>query len=210
MNPAIDGRSPGIRASSAISALLLAAAFALPAPVTAQAPGSLSGLAFMSGCWRGDLSGGAAIEEFYTAPSDNVMLGLSRFMRDGRTVQHEFSRITADSTGVTLLPFPGGSPSEHGFRMTHLEDGRAIFEAPEHDFPKRIIYRRNPDGSNTARIEGGGRIGTGAGGRAPAIDQVDSLPPSGGRPGGARGGRRPARGGAQALRGSVLRVSRDR
>lgn len=96
-----------------------------------------------------------AAEPHARAPSDNVMLGLSRYMRGARTVQHEFSRITADSTGVFLLPFPGGSPSEHAFRLTELEDGRAIFEAPEHDFPKRVIYRRNADGSNTARIHGG-------------------------------------------------------
>jgi hypothetical protein len=121
----------------------------------AQEATSLSGLAFMSGCWKGDFEGGNAIEEFYTTPSENVMLGLSRFMRGGRTMQHEFSRITADSTGIFLLPFPGGSASEHVFRLTRLEDGLAVFEAPEHDFPKRIIYRRNADGSNTARIDGG-------------------------------------------------------
>jgi hypothetical protein len=35
-----------------------------------------------------------------------------------------------------------------------------VFENLEHDFPQRIIYRRNQDGSLTARIEGdrGGRI----------------------------------------------------
>lgn len=120
-----------------------------------QEPESLAGLAFMSGCWRGDFANGAAIEEFYTAPSENVMLGLSRFMRGARTVQHEFSRITADSTGVFLLPYPGGRASEHSFKLTSLESGRAVFEAPEHDFPKRIIYRRNEDGSNTARIDAG-------------------------------------------------------
>ena len=30
-----------------------------------------------------------------------------------------------------------------------------IFEAPEHDYPKRILYRANADGSRTARIDGG-------------------------------------------------------
>lgn len=144
---------------TALPALLLmvvagAVAIGTSGSAAQEAP-SLSGLAFMSGCWRGDFGGGSAIEEFYTTPSENVMLGLSRFMRGGRTVQHEFSRITADSTGIFLLPFPGGSPSEHAFRLTRLEDGQAVFEAPEHDFPKRIIYRRNADGSNTARIDGG-------------------------------------------------------
>jgi len=29
-----------------------------------------------------------------------------------------------------------------------------VFENPQHDFPTRIIYRRNPDGSLLAAIEG--------------------------------------------------------
>jgi hypothetical protein len=116
---------------------------------------TLSDLDFMAGCWRGDFANGAALEEFYTRPSDNLILGLSRFMRGQRAVQHEFSRITADSSGITLLPFPGGKPSEHGFRLTSLDSGRALFEAPEHDFPRRIRYSKGADGSLTARIDGG-------------------------------------------------------
>lgn len=137
---------------------------ALPAPgiAAAQAPtnvlppdATLADLAFMAGCWRGDFAGGAALEEVYTTPSENLILGLSRFLRGGRAVQFEFSRITADSTGITLLPFPGGEPSEHAFRLTSLQAASATFEAPEHDFPKRIRYARAEDGALTARIDGG-------------------------------------------------------
>lgn len=120
------------------------------------AGGPLDGLAFMSGCWRGDFSGGAALEEFYTTPSANLMLGTSRFTRGERAVQFEFSRITADSAGgVVLLPYPGGEQSEHGFRLTSLDGTSALFEAPEHDFPKRIRYTLEGDGTLAARIDGG-------------------------------------------------------
>jgi hypothetical protein len=128
---------------------------AVPAFAAAQAAPTLSDLSFMSGCWRGDFGGESALEEFYTMPSANLMLGTSRFMRGGRAVQHEFSRITADSAGIVLLPFPNGRPSEHGFRLTKLEGESALFEAPEHDFPKRIRYSRGEDGSLSARIDGG-------------------------------------------------------
>ncbi|HLS47991.1 MAG TPA: DUF6265 family protein, partial [Gemmatimonadales bacterium] len=57
---------------------------------------------------RSDSSGGAVLEEIYTSPSANLMLGLSRYLRDGRAVQYEFSRITSDSAGVELFPIPGG------------------------------------------------------------------------------------------------------
>ncbi len=136
---------------------LISAMLAVAPCASAQDPSTatLSDLDFMAGCWRGDFANGAALEEFYTQPSDNLILGLSRFMRGNRAVQHEFSRITADSLGITLLPFPGGKPSEHGFRLTSIDSGRALFEAPEHDFPKRIRYSKGADGSLAARIDGG-------------------------------------------------------
>jgi hypothetical protein len=121
---------------------------------TADRP-TLDGLAFMAGCWRTAGEGDGGLEEFYTTPSENLILGVSRFLRGGRAVQFEFSRITADSAGIVLLPHPGGRPSEHPFRLTSLTPGQALFEAPEHDFPRRIRYTRAADGSLTARIDGG-------------------------------------------------------
>lgn len=133
------------------------------APVMAQAPSGggtealeLEALAFLAGCWRGTYGGGAGvIEEFYTAPSKNLMLGTTRYLRDGRAVQYEFTRIEKTGSGIVMTPHPGGKPSEHGFRLTSVRGGEAIFEAPEHDFPKRIVYRKNSDGTRTARIDGG-------------------------------------------------------
>lgn len=140
----------------AIGALISAMLAVSPcASAQVSSTATLNDLAFMAGCWRGDFANGAALEEFYTQPSDNLILGLSRFMRGNRAVQHEFSRITADPSGIALLPFPGGKPSEHAFRLTSIESGRALFEAPEHDFPKRIRYSKGDDGFLTARIDGG-------------------------------------------------------
>ena len=140
-----------------VTGALISALLAVAPCASAQDPSAatLSDLAFMAGCWRGDFANDAALEEFYTRPSDNLILGLSRFMRGTRAVQHEFSRITADTSGITLLPFPGGKPSEHAFRLTNIESGLALFEAPQHDFPKRIRYSKGADGSLTARIDGG-------------------------------------------------------
>ena len=54
------------------------------------------------------------------------------------------------------------SPSKQAqteFKLTSLKGGEAIFENPEHDFPKKIVYARQPDGSLLAAIEGPGRDG---------------------------------------------------
>ncbi len=119
---------------------------------------TLSDLAFMSGCWEGPLESGedqGVIEEHYTAVSENVMLGTTRYLVQNRTVVFEFSLITHDSTGVTLTPYPNGKRSEHSFRLTTQSNGAAMFEAPEHDYPKRILYRRTERGTLVAQIDGG-------------------------------------------------------
>src|SRR5690606_31979703 len=64
-------------------------------------------------------------------------------------------RITRDSAGIALLPFPNGRAAEYPFRLTSSGPGMALFEAPEHDFPKRIRYSLSQDGTMTARIDGG-------------------------------------------------------
>ncbi len=75
------------------------------------------------------------------------MLGTTRFLRDGAAVQYEFIRIEKTGAGIFMTPYPGGQLSQDAFQLTSLQNGQAIFEAPQHDYPKRIIYRTNPDGS---------------------------------------------------------------
>jgi len=119
----------------------------------------LKAVAFMSGCWEGSFQsrkGPGVMEEQYTTPSENVMLGTTRYMVDGRTTQFELTviRLTEDG-GVLLIPYPGGDRSEHSFRLTAVSEGRAVFEAPEHDFPKRIIYARITADTLRATIDDG-------------------------------------------------------
>lgn len=116
----------------------------------------LDQLQLLAGCWKGSFGGGSGtIEEFYTSPSDNLILGTTRYLRDGKAIQYEFTRIETKGSNILLTPYPGGTLSDAVFVLTGLTSTEAIFEAPEHDFPKRIIYRVNDDGSRTARIDGG-------------------------------------------------------
>jgi len=146
----------GMRGATA--RLLLALAVLVPEwGARAQEPPrpSLDDLEFMAGCWRGEFGGDGVIEESYMRPAGGLMLGTTRFLRNGRAVEHEFARIVEDSAGVFLRPFPGGSPSPARFRLTAADGRTAVFEAPEHDFPKRIVYRENADGTHTARVDAG-------------------------------------------------------
>lgn len=127
-------------------------------PVQASAPGSvpLAAVSFMVGCWRGAPDGqGTVIEERYTPPDGDLILGTTRYVRGGQAVGFEFSTLAVRDGDVWLTPYPGGEKSPHDFRFTSAQDGRAVFEAPEHDYPKRIIYQRAGEEGLTARIDGG-------------------------------------------------------
>lgn len=127
---------------------------ATPEPLGAQATrAALDTLAFMSGTWCSEPdAGGTVLEEHYTTPSRNLILGVSRFLRTGETLSYEWSRIERRDGTVVLTPSPSGQ-APVPFTLTEVAPGHAVFENPEHDFPVRIIYRRTETGL-TARIEG--------------------------------------------------------
>lgn len=147
-------RSPRLGALLAIGCAVLVS---LAAPRTLHAQGTLHDLAFMAGCWRsvsGDASEGV-IEDRWSTPTGGLILGTTRYFQLGLVVQFEFTTIRADSAGVVMTPYPRGFPSEHGFRLTRSGPGGAVFEAPEHDYPKRISYHLDDLGALIARIDGG-------------------------------------------------------
>jgi hypothetical protein len=117
---------------------------------------SLKDLSFMAGCWRGASEGGALIDEYYTPPSANLILGVTRYTKDGRVVSFEFSTISLrGDSDLVLTPRPEGqTPAD--FNLTRLEPGLAVWSNPQHDFPQLISYRRLGKDSLVARIEGSG------------------------------------------------------
>lgn len=122
-----------------------------PLPPTPPAPAgtgwTLSSVAFLAGCWEsGEEEGGLVLEERYSPARGGVMLGSSRYLRGGELASFEFSRIVEGGGGVVLVPYPGGTRSAVGLRLTEVGPDRLRFENPSHDFPTRIDYTRtHPD-----------------------------------------------------------------
>lgn len=146
------------RLAVVLTVLTLAAVAAAAASVmrTQQAQQPLAALAFMAGCWRGDAGVDKTIEEQWTAADSDVMLATTRYLDDntGHTREWEFSRIAADSAGITLFPAPLGR-QQGRFRVAPSPAGEARFEDPAHDFPKRIIYRRVDERTLVVYLDGG-------------------------------------------------------
>jgi hypothetical protein len=134
-----------------VSAML--AAF-LPIPVLAEVKtAKVEDLAFIAGAWK--TAGPPVIEELWMKPAGGTLIGAGRVSGDGQTFFFEFLRIETRPDGIFYVAQPKGGP-QVDFKLVKLEAGEAVFENLAHDFPKRVIYRKLPDGGLFARTEGDG------------------------------------------------------
>lgn len=118
-------------------------------PLTGQ---SLSDFAWLVG--SRSVKETVLIEERWMEPASNLMLGVSRTVRGDKVVEFEYLRIETRADGLYYVAQPGGRPPTD-FKLTTWDGTEAIFENPQHDFPKRIIYRKGPDNIVVVRIDAG-------------------------------------------------------
>jgi len=134
---------------SLVGALLLGSA-ALAAPNNAAA----SFLAWMSGSWITESSGGWT-EERWSSPRAGVSLGTGLSGRGNRAESFDFMRIAADDAGkISFWGSPQGA-TPVPFALVSATRNELVFENPSHDFPTRVVYRREGD-VLTATISGPG------------------------------------------------------
>jgi hypothetical protein len=81
------------------------------------------------------------------------MLGVGRTVVGGKTVAYEFMQIREIEPGqLAFIARPSGQ-AEATFSLARLGKDEVVFENLTHDFPQRVIYRRQGD-KLEARIEG--------------------------------------------------------
>jgi hypothetical protein len=129
-----------------------------PAPGQATAAVAINQLGWLAGHWRME-KGGRVADEQWMAPAAGVMLGMSRTIARGKVVEHEFIQIREGPGGALyFIAMPSGQ-KEAAFQIVSLSATAAVFENPEHDFPRKISYTLLADGSLLAAIEGPGKDG---------------------------------------------------
>lgn len=116
--------------------------------------GGIARLQWLAGCWaseRGEPGSG----EQWTAPAGGTMLGTSRTIKGGRTIEYEFVVIREDTEHtLAYVAHPSGQAMT-AFALARLADREVTFENPAHDFPQRIGYRLDATGKTLlAWIEG--------------------------------------------------------
>ena len=113
----------------------------------------LARMGWLAGCWQiVDAEPGSG--EIWMRAAGGAMLGISRVVKDGKTVHFEWMRLLDDSKGkLQFIAQPSGQP-ETAFELSDLAPSHAAFINPMHDFPQRIVYRHLDDDTAEAYIEG--------------------------------------------------------
>src|SRR3954469_9206722 len=112
-------------ACTVFASLLMLVAAGQSAQQRAAPPASLAGLSFMAGEWT-MTRGAICIEERWTRPASDTLIGMSRTVADGRTRSFEFMRIESRNDGVFFVAQPGGRPPVD-FRMASNSGSEIVF-----------------------------------------------------------------------------------
>lgn len=119
---------------------------ALPEPAKA----TIGDMAWLAHAWTG-MRRTSSIEERWSPPKGGAMLGVSRTVRGEKMVGFEFLRIVERDGGLIYVAQPGGRPPTE-YVLTQLENQRAEFVNPRHDYPQRIVYELSKEDGLTASI----------------------------------------------------------
>ena len=88
------------------------------------------------------------------APRAGLMLGMGRTVKGNNELADYEQLQIREEQGVLIYTAKPARQPQASFRVTAADGDAVVFENPTHDFPQRISYRRQPDGSLLARIEG--------------------------------------------------------
>ena len=139
----------------AVMLMIVWSASALRETRTAGPAPKISELAWLSGDWQTAPGGRARIEEHWTVPAGGTMIGMGRTVVGDKTAEFEFLRIEQHGDDLFYVANPNASCPRTDFKLTRLTGQAAIFENPAHDYPKRVMYRKNSDGSLVASVDAG-------------------------------------------------------
>lgn len=115
----------------------------------------LKELSWLLGTWERE-SAKSVTYESWRRLSDRTFEGEShRIARaTGDTVFTEYLLLVEMGGEIFYIPKVAENEYPVPFKLTSFGNDRVVFDNPGHDFPQRITYQRNADGSLTALTEG--------------------------------------------------------
>lgn len=113
---------------------------------------SLDAVAWLAGCWKAESpDGSGAVEEQWMAPRGGLMVGMSRSVRNGEARGYELLTLRVAGGSLVYHAAPSGQ-SPTNFTARRVEAKVLEFVNPLHDFPRKIVYSRQSDGSLVAGV----------------------------------------------------------
>lgn len=136
-----------------VIALLYVLAFCVGISAQSNAK-KVEDLAWLSGCWESnDKAKRSVFSEQWMKPAGGMMLGIGRTVKNDKAVDYEFMRIEQRGDDIFFIAKPRANKEETPFKLMELASSEATFENPDHDFPQRVVYKRQGT-KLTGRIEG--------------------------------------------------------
>lgn len=122
-------------------------------------PEGLKALAFMHGTWEGKSSSGSYVEEYWSAPEGDSLVGHCRFIKDSRTTFYEILAIVklSDSTVLRMKHLNGefvawADKDEAGdLKMVNSSDTEAVFDNGNKTHHVKVVYKKT--GAKTLHVD---------------------------------------------------------
>jgi len=100
--------------------------------------------------------------ENWVKTNDTLYSGESYTVRDGDTIFNEQLKIEKDGDDVFYTAIVKHNPGPVSFKLTEINNNKAVFENPKHDFPTRITYELRNNSILYAKAEGKNKNGEAA------------------------------------------------
>jgi len=144
-----------------IAALLSLAGQSLTSPSLERV--TLNDLSFIAGRWHGT-DGTAQVDEHWTAPEGNNMMGMFRVVREGKVSIYEMMSIESSEDGILLhlkqfkfgLATSAEKPDVINFKLSDFHAGEAKFSKVNGN--SQIIFKKTSADGMTATLIKDGEI----------------------------------------------------
>jgi hypothetical protein len=146
---ALAGPSPAAAAESAAGDAAAAAA----SPTDPAAEQGIASLDWLTGSWVEE-RGQQRTEESWSANQPGVLVGVNRVYRGETLAFFEYLRIERAADGEIVYQARPQGREPTPFRLVEQGEHRAVFENPQHDFPRRLLYWLDDQGVLQIRAVG--------------------------------------------------------
>ena len=137
--------------------ILILAFLLISSSVIAESPQpDIASLSWLSGEWEME-----GFKAHYTTPEGGQIFSVSRYFKDSKLSFFEFEHFYTNEGELFVTPYPKGEKSD-SFKLVNFDPAvkKAVFQNPEHDWPKELSYERVSDDQLLILVSGpeGGKM----------------------------------------------------